>query len=104
MAMVYTTANTSLVKNFEHEIKYDMVANMANTFCWENSLQVKFLGQSWTLGQNIAFRERQVEAFNFDFDCFAILSVMIPTVTSNNLVLGWNVETLDRPVHFFTMV
>jgi hypothetical protein len=30
LTKVYTTAKTSLVENFEHEIKNDMVAN---TFC-----------------------------------------------------------------------
>ena len=52
LAGVYTTTKTSLVENSKHGWKSDMVANMATLFAREESfLEVKFVGQPQTLGQ-----------------------------------------------------
>jgi hypothetical protein len=43
---VYTLVKTSPVDNFKHELRNDM----ATLFCSRSYLEVKFLGQSQTLG------------------------------------------------------
>ena len=52
LAGVYTTTKTSLVENSKHGWKSEMVANMATRFSrGESFLEVKFVGQLQTLGQ-----------------------------------------------------
>ena len=86
---VYTMAKTFWWKNFKNGWKKlnDMVSQHIDTFCFGSSMKVKFLEQPQTLGQETWLLENP--NLRHSFNCFPILSA-IPTVASNNLVLGWN--------------
>ena len=84
---VYIVVKSSLVENFKHECKNDMVDQYGNTFF----RGVKSLWRSSFLGlQPLGHETWSLENSNLRlfFNVFFILSA-IPIVVSNNLILGW---------------
>ena len=91
--MIYIVANTSPVENFKHGWKNDTDANMATFF----SSCENFLGIVKPSDNKLGLHRTSSRGICLLF--FFILSIMIPTVVSNNFVLDWNSWTTGALQH-----
>ena len=85
---VYTASKTFPVDNFKHGWKNDMVVIMGAHFANGILHRSSFLGNLKPLDKKLGLHRTPPRSF-FDF-VFGTISSIVPIVTSNNLVTGWN--------------
>ena len=94
--VVYTTTKSPLVEKIVHGWKNDMDANVATFFFEGDSPEVKFLGYPQSLGQE-TWPPENSNSNRISYRLFIFSG--IPSLASNNHVLGWNSWPTGALVH-----